>query len=133
MKGGNIVLLEALRELQKDGIDIKNIDILFVSDEETGSDDSKLLTAKLAKDYDYCFVFEAAGENLEVVTGRKGVGTYTIDIAGVASHAGTSYLKGINANLESSYKLQELTKLTNSLTNKRTNKLTSTYNNTLTN
>ena len=28
-------------------------------------------------------------------------------------HAGTSYIKGTNANLEASYKLQELTKLTN--------------------
>ena len=52
-------------------------------------------------------------KNLEVVTSRKGVGTYTITIEGIAAHAGTSYTKGINANLEASYKLQELTKLTN--------------------
>jgi len=70
------------------------------------------VTLELAKDYDYCFVFEAAGKNLEVVTGRKGVGTWTITIKGRASHAGTSYDKGVNANLEASYKLQELTKLT---------------------
>ena len=94
-------------------ITIKNIDILFVSDEETGSDDSKLLTAKLAKDYDYCFVYEAAGENLELVTGRKGVGTFFIDITGKAAHAGNSYTQGCDANLEASYKLQELVKLTN--------------------
>ncbi len=113
MKGGNIVALEALKELHKTNGKIENIDFLLVSDEETGSDDSKFITLELAKNYDYCFVFEAAGENLEVVTGRKGVGTYTITIHGKASHAGTSYNKGINANLEASYKLQELTKLTN--------------------
>jgi len=113
MKGGNIVALEALRELQKNNIKIKNIDILFVSDEETGSDDSKYLTAELAKEYDYCFVYEAAGENLEVVTGRKGVGTFFIDIQGKAAHAGNSYSDGYDANLEASYKLQELVKLTN--------------------
>ena len=113
MKGGNIVALEALRELYKENGQINNIDFFLVSDEETGSDDSKFLTLELAKNYDYCFVFEAAGPNLEVVTGRKGVGTYTITIEGKAAHAGTSYLKGINANLEASYKLQELTKLTN--------------------
>ncbi len=112
MKGGNIVLLEALRELQKDKIAIRNIDILFVSDEETGSDDSKILTAKLAKEYDYCFVYEAAGEKLEVVTGRKGVGTFFIDVVGKAAHAGNSYSDGYDANLEASYKLQELVKLT---------------------
>ena len=113
MKGGNIVALEALREIYKKNGKIDNIDFLLVSDEESGSDDSKYLTLKIAKNYDYCFVFEAGGENLEVVTGRKGVGTFTISIEGRASHAGTSYTKGINANLEASYKLIELTKLTN--------------------
>ncbi len=113
MKGGNIVALESLRNIHKKNGSIKNIDFLLVSDEESGSDDSKLVTASLAKNYDYCFVFEAAGENLEVVTGRKGVGTYTIHIEGKASHAGTSYLKGIDANLEASYKLQKLVALTN--------------------
>ena len=112
MKGGNIVALEALRELKSKNIEIKNIDILLVSDEETGSDDSKLLTAELAKKYDYCFVYEAAGINLEVVTGRKGVGTFFIDIEGKAAHAGNSYSDGFDANLEASYKLQELVKLT---------------------
>jgi glutamate carboxypeptidase len=112
MKGGNIVVLQALRELKNQNIDIKNIDVLFVSDEETGSDDSKLLTAKLATNYDYCFVYEAAGINMEVVTGRKGVGTFFIDIVGKAAHAGNHYEDGHDANLETSYKLQELVKLT---------------------
>jgi len=112
MKGGNIVALQALRELKNNNIDIHNIDVLLVSDEETGSDDSKLLTSKLAKDYDYCFVYEAAGENLEVVTGRKGVGTFFIEIQGKAAHAGNCYIDGYDANLELSYKLQELVKLT---------------------
>ena len=113
MKGGNIVALQALRNVFTQNGKIENIDMLLVSDEETGSDDSKALTAKLAKNYDVCFVFEAAGEKLEVVTGRKGVGTFTIEIEGKASHAGVRYASGINANLEASYKLIELTKLTN--------------------
>ena len=112
MKGGNIVALEALREIYKQFGQIQDIDFLLVSDEETGSDDSRSLTSKLAKDYDYCFVFEAAGANMEVVVGRKGIGTYSIDIKGKASHAGTSYSKGIDANLEASIKLQKLVSLT---------------------
>jgi len=112
MKGGNIVLLEALKELQKDGLSIKNIDVLFVSDEETGSDDSKYLTMELAKKYDYCFVYEAAGKQMEVVTARKGVGTFFIDIQGKAAHAGNHYIDGHDANLEATYKLQKLVALT---------------------
>ncbi len=112
MKGGNIVAVEALRKLKALNIEICNIDILFVSDEETGSDDSKYLTASIASDYDYCFVYEAAGINMEVVTGRKGVGTFLVDIEGKAAHAGNHYSNGHDANLELSYKLQELVKLT---------------------
>jgi glutamate carboxypeptidase len=113
MKGGNIIALQSLRQIYQKYNKIKNIDFLLVSDEETGSDDSKFITLEIAKNYDYCFVFEAAGENLEVVTQRKGVGTFTITIQGKASHAGVRYSDGINANLEASFKLQELTKLTN--------------------
>jgi glutamate carboxypeptidase len=110
MKGGNLVALQSLRNQNSK---IYNIDMLLVSDEETGSDDSKLLTKEIAKNYDECFVFEAAGENLEVVTGRKGVGTFFVDITGKASHSGVRYAEGINANLEASYKLQKLQSLTN--------------------
>lgn len=112
MKGGNIVALQALREIKKQNIEIQNIDIFLVSDEESGSDDSKFLTSQIAKKYDYCFVYEAAGAELEVVTGRKGVGTFFIDIEGMAAHAGNCYSDGFDANLEASYKLQELVKLT---------------------
>ncbi len=111
MKGGNIVALESLRNIYKKNGQIYNIDFMLVSDEETGSDDSSLVTSKIAKDYDYCFVFEAAGQNLELVTARKGVGRYVVNIEGKAAHAGTSYKKGINANLEAAYKLQEYSKL----------------------
>ena len=113
MKGGNIVALEALKEVFIKNKEIKNIDFFLVSDEESGSDDSKALTLELSKDYDYCFVFEAAGLDLEVVTARKGVGTYTMSIEGKAAHAGVRYAHGINANLEAAYKLQKLTELTN--------------------
>ena len=113
MKGGLIVAYEALKSVYKKFGKISKIDFLMVSDEETGSDDSKFITQKIAKNYKYCFVFEAAGKNLEVVTARKGVGTFKIKIKGKASHAGVRYKDGINANLEAAYKLTKLTELTN--------------------
>jgi glutamate carboxypeptidase len=112
MKGGNFVALEALRNVKEIYHDISNIDFLLVSDEETGSDDSKALTKELAVGYDYCLVFEAAGKNGEVVVERKGVGTFFIDIKGKAAHAGNAYQSGINANLEAAHKLIALTALT---------------------
>ena len=109
MKGGNLVALQALRNQKRP---IYNIDMLLVSDEETGSDDSKFITKEIAKNYDECFVFEAAGKNLEVVTARKGVGTFFVDIKGKASHSGVRYNEGINANLEAAHKLIKLQSLT---------------------
>lgn len=112
MKGGNLVAFKALQALKEDGTEIQNIDFLLVSDEEAGSDDSKLLSRELAKNYDYCLVFEAAGVDMEVVIGRKGVGTFTVDIKGVAKHAGNHYAEGVDANLEAACKLQRLVALT---------------------
>ena len=113
MKGGNIVAIEALRNIYKQIGKIENIDFMLVSDEEGGSDDSKHITANIAKNYDYCMVYEAAGKNLEIVVARKGAGTFYMDIEGKAAHAGNNYKLGIDANLEASYKIQELVKLTN--------------------
>ena len=111
MKGGLVVALTALRHAAAQA-PLSDVDFLLVSDEETGSDDSRALTTQLATHYHACLVLEAAGQNMEVVTGRKGVGTFRIDIKGKAAHAGVRYSEGINANVEAAHKLVALTKLT---------------------
>lgn len=112
MKGGNVIALEALKNVKASKGQITNIDMLLVSDEETGSDDSKSVTAKIAKNYDACFVFESAGKNHEVVIGRKGVGTFTISLKGKAAHAGNHYIEGCDANLAAAHMIIALTNLT---------------------
>ncbi|SMC09723.1 M20 family metallopeptidase [Nitratiruptor tergarcus] len=107
MKGGIMVMIEALRR-QKE---LFNVDIFLVSDEETGSDDSSELTFNIAKEYDYCLVFEAAGKNGEVVTQRKGIGTFEIEIKGKAAHAGNCFKDGIDANQEAAHKILALSHL----------------------
>jgi glutamate carboxypeptidase len=111
-EGGQHRGAEALRSIHEILGGIEDVDLLLVSDEETGSDDSRMLSSELAKGYDKCFVFEAAGPNMEVVVGRKGIGTFDITIEGRAAHAGTSYAKGIDANLEAAMKLQRLVAMT---------------------
>ncbi|QBG35394.1 M20 family metallopeptidase [Litorilituus sediminis] len=112
MKGGNYVALCALRQVFEQFGCIENIDVLMVSDEESGSDDSKHITQAIAKDYDLCLVFEAAGKDNEVVIARKGVATYQIDIKGKAAHAGNHYHEGCNANLAAAHMIVQLTALT---------------------
>lgn len=58
IKGGNYVALCALRAVKAACGQIGNIDMLLVSDEETGSDDSKLISQQLAEQYDYVLVFD---------------------------------------------------------------------------
>lgn len=113
MKGGNIVALEALRNVFNEQGGIANIDMLLVSDEESGSEDSTSVTQSLAADYDYCFVFEAAGKEHEVVIARKGVGTFKIALKGLAAHAGNHYSDGADANLAAAHMIIELAQLTN--------------------
>jgi len=112
MKGGLLVALEVLRNVYQANRKIENIDFLCVSDEETGSDDSYVITTELCGDYDYVMVFEAAGAAMELVEGRKGAGTWSIDITGKAAHAGNKYSDGADANLELACKLQKLVALT---------------------
>lgn len=112
MKGGNQIALEALRNIHKQNGEIINIDMLLVSDEETGSDDSKHVTREIAGLYDACLVFEAAGKNNEVVISRKGIATINLNFTGKAAHAGNCYAEGCNANLAAAQMLVELTALT---------------------
>lgn len=112
MKGGNYLALQALREVKQQQGEIVNIDMLLVSDEETGSDDSKQLSAEIAKAYDTCLVFEAAGPDDNVVIARKGIATWQIELTGKGAHAGNHYAEGINANLAAAHLLIELTALT---------------------
>lgn len=111
MKGGIQIMINALRKTKYQMGNIYGIDILLVSDEETGSDDSRLLLSKLAKNYHACLVFEAAGVNNEVVIGRKGIATFCIDIHGKAAHAGNDFQHGADANLAAAKIILELSKL----------------------
>ena len=112
MKGGNHVALMALRKLHQQYGELHNIDMLLVSDEETGSDDSKHVTTDIAGLYDICLVFEAAGKHHEVVVARKGIATICLKFTGKAAHAGNHYADGCNANLAAAKVLVALTELT---------------------
>lgn len=113
MKGGLAVLVETLRMLDALGIRPRDAyHVLLSADEETGSEDSRPLIEEVARGKDYGFVFECAGVEGEVVSARKGVGTFRIEIEGKPAHAGNDYLRGIDANLEAAHKLIQLQQLT---------------------
>ncbi len=115
MKSGIIVALYSLILLQKIYPDRKlPIKILFNSDEEIGSFDSKEIIQSEFKNALAGFVFEAGRlPGNQIVTGRKGVFNIDINIEGKPSHAGVAPQNGINAISAACEIIQKLHQLNN--------------------
>lgn len=97
MKTGLALFIWAMRRL--DGP--RNVLLQINSDEETGSHDSKSLTETNALESKAVLVLEP-GTGLEgkLKTARKGVGSYTVCVRGIASHAGVDFESGASAITE---------------------------------
>jgi glutamate carboxypeptidase len=86
--------------------------VLLVSDEEIGSQTSRAITEKLARQSEAVLVLEpTSGLNGAVKTSRKGVGGYTLNVTGKAAHSGLDFEKGHSAVLELARQILEISKL----------------------
>ncbi len=113
MKGGIVQMMFAIRALRATGQLPRPITVLLVSDEEEGSETSRVITEKIAGRCETVLVCEPAGRGGALKTARKGVGGFTIRVSGVASHAGLDFEKGQNAILELSHQVQAVAAMTN--------------------
>ncbi len=112
MKGGIVVMLNALRALDAGGyLDQSNITVLFNSDEEIGSLGSRPLVEELARQHDIGLVFEGSREN-RLTRSRKGLGQVRLKVTGRESHAGAAHEKGMSANLELAHEVVAIEQLT---------------------
>jgi len=112
MKGGIVVMLNALRALQAmNRLENANITVLFNSDEEIGSLGSQVLIGELAREHDVGLVFEGTRDNL-LVRSRKGLGQARLRITGRESHAGAAHEQGVSANLALAHKVIAIEELT---------------------
>jgi glutamate carboxypeptidase len=113
MKGGLVIGLFALRALRDLGL-APPCQLLFLlnSDEETGSPTSRRLIEAEAGRSDYVLVLEPSRE-AHVVTWRKGVGRYSLEITGRAAHSGAAHASGVSAVRELAYQVLRLEGLTN--------------------
>ncbi|MBF8983886.1 M20 family metallopeptidase [Lutibacter sp. B2] len=102
--------LKALHNLYEDNM--KTIQVLFNSDEEISSINSREYIEKYAGDSEYVLVMEAGRMNGNVVTSRKGISKYALKVYGKATHAGGNHHNGCNAIVELSNKVVALSKLT---------------------
>ncbi len=112
MKGGIVIMLNALRALHAQGLLQKaNMTVLLNSDEEIGSLGSRALIEELAQKHDVGLVFEGSYQNL-VTRARKGLGQARLKITGREAHAGGAHQEGVSANLELAHKIIAIEKLT---------------------
>lgn len=105
MKGGLLLGSFAVEVLQEAGFDrFGRITYVNNPDEEIGSPFSHDVIAELATEADVALVLEGARENGDIVSARKGVSDYAIDIVGRAAHAGVEPERGRSAVLEAAHK-----------------------------
>ena len=113
MKAGLVMAVFILRALRDCGYEKRPIRVVFAGDEENGHRESTA-GEEIRKACAGClaaFNFETGFLDDGLVIGRKGSCQVTVDVEGVASHAGNDPERGRSAILEMSHKVIEIQKL----------------------
>ncbi|MDQ3691938.1 MAG: M20 family metallopeptidase [Chloroflexota bacterium] len=107
MKAGLLSGLHAIAALHASG---ERPSITFVAnpDEEIGSPFSTPIIRELAPQHDAVLVLECARANGDIVSARKGIADYHLELVGRAAHAGVEPEKGRSAILEAAHQVVAL-------------------------
>jgi glutamate carboxypeptidase len=109
MKGGLLVMLEALRALEQSSQREKvGYTVLISPDEEIGSPGSAALLAKIGAQADLGMTYEPALADGSLSGARKGSGNFALIVRGKAAHAGREHHLGRNALVAASGAVQAL-------------------------
>lgn len=112
MKGGIVQAIHAVAALA----DRSGVELLFSSDEETGSHASRDLIEERALACGAVLVLEPSADGGALKTARKGTGTFELLIHGRAAHAGLEPEKGINALIEAAHQILAVSTLGDPIT-----------------
>lgn len=113
MKGGIVVTLSAIRTLLENRqMPARPVTALFTSDEEIGSDTSRSLIEKLARESALVLVLESGLVDGALKVWRKGVGEFLVKVQGRASHAGGAHDEGRNAIQEMAHQVLAIQNMT---------------------
>ena len=113
MKGGIVVTLSAIRHLRHEKrMPSRPVTVLFTSDEEIGSDSSRTLIEKLARESALVMVLESGLVDGSLKVWRKGVGEFLVKVHGRASHAGGAHEAGRNAIQEMAHQVLAIQAMT---------------------
>lgn len=98
MKGGIVVMLEALRAIRiAGGLDRSKVRIVLVGDEEIGSPEGRPYIVEQTRGASAALVFEAGRAADRIITSRKGTGSALVVAHGRAAHAANNHKEGVNA------------------------------------
>jgi len=112
MKGGLVVGLYAVAALRELGLaPAHRLVFLFNSDEEVGSLTSRPFIEQEARRSEVVLILEPSREEA-LVTWRKGVGRFDLEIQGVASHSGAAHHQGVSAIEEMAHQILHLEAMT---------------------
>ncbi|MFM7826670.1 MAG: M20/M25/M40 family metallo-hydrolase [Acidimicrobiaceae bacterium] len=104
MKAGIVQAIHGLSAIR----DSYHVEVLITADEEVGSETSRELIEARARATGAVLVLEPSADGGALKIARKGVGTFTLQITGRASHAGLEPEKGINALVELATQVQRI-------------------------
>jgi glutamate carboxypeptidase len=119
IKGGTVMIymiLEYLQESRPEVFEGTNWMIMLNSAEETLEPEfGELCRKRLPEDALACLVFEGGRQkdkHFSIVTARKGMATYQVEVEGKASHAGSAHKKGANAIVQLAHTISRISELT---------------------
>ena len=104
MKAGLLSGLHAIAALHASG-ERPSITFIANPDEEIGSPFSTPIIRELAPQHDAVLVLECARANGDIVSARKGIADYHLELVGRAAHAGVEPEKGRSAILEAAHQV----------------------------
>jgi glutamate carboxypeptidase len=104
MKAGLVVLLEAVRRASERR---RALRIFLTADEEVGSPTGRRLLEQAAEGVAAGFVVEPPGPTGNLKTARKGLGRFTLTVAGRPAHAGKP-AEGVSATEELAHQIHAL-------------------------
>lgn len=113
MKGGAYLAFAAYRSIVEAGKTTPlPIRFLYTSDEEIGSVESRVHIQAQARNAKYVLVTEPARDGGKVVTARKGVARFVIEIQGRPAHSGSRHADGRSAIVEMAHQILAIEAMT---------------------
>ena len=112
MKGGAWLALQAFKDVARAGSAKRPLVFLFTPDEEIGSPMTRPMIEDLGGKAAFVLVTEPARDGGRIVTSRKGVGRFDVQVEGRPAHSGSRHQDGRSAIREAARQILRIENMT---------------------